>query len=64
MPLIIDYRHKLLANDDVSFNRIMANYLSCGIQSVARSGNSDVTMNVGGDDVTYSNGTNSPGVVA
>ena len=64
MPLIIDYRHKLLANDDVSFNRIMANYLSCGIQSVARNGNSDVTMNVGGDDVTYSNGTNSPGVVA
>lgn len=64
MPLIIDYKHKLLANDDVSFNRIMANYLSCGIQSVARSGN-NLALNVkdGDRDVSFTN-TNSPGVVA
>ncbi|CAK9442372.1 uncharacterized protein LODBEIA_P61150 [Lodderomyces beijingensis] len=36
LPLIIDYQNKLLANDDASFDRIMANYLSCGIQSVDR----------------------------
>lgn len=64
MPLIIDYKHKLLANDDVSFNRIMANYLSCGIQSVARSGN-NLALNIGDADrkITYIN-TNPPGVVA
>lgn len=31
-PLIIDYNNKLVANDEESFNRIMMNYLSCGIQ--------------------------------
>lgn len=31
-PLIIDYNNKLIANDEDSFNRIMMNYLSCGIQ--------------------------------
>ncbi|KAI5965026.1 hypothetical protein KGF57_000819 [Candida theae] len=65
MPLIIDYKHKLLANDDVSFNRIMANYLSCGIQSVARSGN-NLSSNVGDGERNVSSYTSrgSPGVVA
>ncbi|KAI5958756.1 hypothetical protein CANMA_004173 [Candida margitis] len=64
MPLIIDYKHKLLANDDVSFNRIMANYLSCGIQSVARGGN-NLAVDVGDGErsISYSN-SNTPGVVA
>ncbi|KAI3404600.2 hypothetical protein KGF56_002595 [Candida oxycetoniae] len=35
LPLIIDYRNKLIANDASSFNRIMANYLRCGIQNIA-----------------------------
>lgn len=31
-PIIIDYENKLIANDEKSFDRILANYLSCGIQ--------------------------------
>lgn len=31
-PVIIDYSNRLLANDDASFDRIMQNYLTCGIQ--------------------------------
>lgn len=30
--LVIDYANKLVANDEATFDRIMANYLSCGIQ--------------------------------
>ncbi|WLF81533.1 hypothetical protein PVL30_005331 [Lodderomyces elongisporus] len=33
-PLIIDHKHHLLANDFKSFDRMMANYLSCGMQNV------------------------------
>lgn len=36
-PIIIDYSNRLLANDDASFDRIMQNYLTCGIQN-ARAG--------------------------
>lgn len=31
-PLIIDHSNFLIANDDAGLDRIMANYLSCGIQ--------------------------------
>ncbi|ODV78343.1 uncharacterized protein CANTADRAFT_41131 [Suhomyces tanzawaensis NRRL Y-17324] len=31
-PVIIDYDHKLVANDEASFDRIMQHYLLCGIQ--------------------------------
>ncbi|CUM65058.1 uncharacterized protein PRCAT00002680001 [Priceomyces carsonii] len=31
-PLVIDYKNNLIANDEKTFDRIMANYLSCGIQ--------------------------------
>ncbi|EGW29877.1 uncharacterized protein SPAPADRAFT_63497 [Spathaspora passalidarum NRRL Y-27907] len=37
-PLIIDYNNKLIANDEASFDRIMVNYLSCGIQNVDKAG--------------------------
>ena len=30
--VIIDYSNRLIANDEATFDRIMANYLSCGIQ--------------------------------
>ncbi|RLV92917.1 hypothetical protein JA1_002841 [Spathaspora sp. JA1] len=35
-PLIIDYNNKLIANDEASFDRIMVNYLSCGIQNASK----------------------------
>lgn len=31
-PLIIDYKHNLIAADEKSFNRLMTNYNLCGIQ--------------------------------
>lgn len=31
-PLIIDYKHNLIAADEKSFNRLMSNYNECGIQ--------------------------------
>ncbi|KAK6199942.1 uncharacterized protein RJT21DRAFT_37755 [Scheffersomyces amazonensis] len=37
VSLIIDYQNKLIANDEQSFDRIMVNYLSCGIQNFQRS---------------------------
>ncbi|KAK6460873.1 hypothetical protein DFJ63DRAFT_314675 [Scheffersomyces coipomensis] len=36
ISLIIDYKNKLIANDEASFDRIMVNYLSCGIQNFQR----------------------------
>ncbi|KAL6450534.1 hypothetical protein SBY92_004741 [Candida maltosa Xu316] len=32
-PLIIDYNHNLIANDEKSIDRILVHYLTCGIQS-------------------------------
>ncbi|KAI5949311.1 hypothetical protein KGF54_005546 [Candida jiufengensis] len=34
-PLIIDYQNKLLGNCNSSFNRIIVNYLNCGIQNIS-----------------------------
>lgn len=42
-PIIIDYNNKLLANDETSFDRIMQNYLLCGIQH-ATNGNIRSTL--------------------
>ena len=33
LPLIIDFNSKLIANDDATIDRILVNYLTCGIQS-------------------------------
>jgi len=36
-PIIIDYTNKLIANDETSFDRIISNYISCGIQNFLQS---------------------------
>lgn len=33
LPLIIDFNNKLIANDDATIDRILVNYLTCGIQN-------------------------------
>ncbi|KAI5959942.1 uncharacterized protein KGF55_005174 [Candida pseudojiufengensis] len=44
-PLIIDYQNKLLGNCDSSFNRIIINYLNCGIQNLSLFNHNNTTTN-------------------
>lgn len=65
-PLIIDYNHCLIANDDASFDRIMMNYLTCGIQNTTSSNSTTASHGFttnGSSSSSGNGGNNSTGTV-